>query len=103
MKYYLLTLLLTFSLVAYANSDDVEKLWDSLAKAKNYLINNDYRNAETIVKSIEGLCSECNNDSIRVVFLECKAQILIFDKKDYNKPIPILKDVIELYERLNIK
>ena len=103
MKYYLLTLLLTFSLVAYANSDDVEKLWDSLAKAKNYLINNDYRNAETIVKSIEGLCSECNNDSIKVVFLECKAHILVFDKKEYNVPIPILKDVIELYERLNIK
>lgn len=103
MKQYLLTLLLTFSLVAYANSDDVEKLWDSLAKAKNYLINNDYRNAETIVKSIEGLCSECNNDSIKVVFLECKAHILVFDKKEYNVPIPILKDVIELYERLNIK
>lgn len=103
MKHYLLTLLLTFSLVAYANSDDVEKLWDSLAKAKNYLINNDYRNAEAIVKSIEGLCSECNNDSIKVVFLECKAHILVFDKKEYNVPIPILKDVIELYERLNIK
>ena len=101
MKYFLLSLLLAVSMVAYAN--DNAKLWDSVIKAKNYLRNNDYRNAEAIVNSIEGLCSECNNDSIRVVFLECKAQILIFDKKDYNKPIPILKDVIELYERLNIK
>ena len=80
MKYLLLSLLLAVSMVAYAN--DNANLWDSVIKAKNYLRNNDYRNAEAIVDSIERLCSECNNDSIRVVFLECKAQILIFDKKD---------------------
>ena len=101
MKHYLLTLLLAVSLVANAN--DNEKLWDSVIKAKNYLIKDDYRNAEAIVNSIEGLCSECNNDSIKVVFLECKAQILVFDKDEYLLGIPIFKEIIELYERLNIK
>lgn len=71
-------------MVAYAN--DKANLWDSVIKAKNFLRNNDYRNAEAIVDSIERLCSECNNDSIRVVFLECKAPILILTKKiNYGK------------------
>lgn len=103
MKKIVLTMLLAFSLVSYANSNDNEKLWDSVIKAKNYLIKDDYRNAEAIVNSIEGLCSECNNDSIKVVFLECKAQILVFDKDEYLLGIPIFKEIIELYERLNIK
>lgn len=103
MKKYIAIWLLIFSFVANSYAYDVEKLWDSLAKVKNYLNNNDYRNAETIVNSIEGLCYDCNNDTIKVIFLECKAHILVFDKKEYNIPIPILKEVIELYERLNIK
>ena len=103
MKKIVLTMLLAFSLVSYANSNDNEKLWDSVIKAKNYLIKDDYRNAEAIVNSIEGLCSECNNDSIKVVFLECKAQIIFFDAKDYSSCIPIFKEIIELYERLKIK
>lgn len=101
MKYFLLSLLLAVSMVAYAN--DNAKLWDSVIKAKNYLRNNDYRNAEAIVNSIEGLCSECNNDSIRVVFLECKAQIVFFCTKEYSLCIPVFKEIIELYERLKIK
>ena len=101
MKYLLLSLLLAVSMVGYAN--DKANLWDSVIKARNYLINNDYRNAEAIVDSIERPCSECNNDSIRVVFLECKAQIVFFCTKDYSLCIPVFKEIIELYERLNIK
>ena len=101
MKYLLLSLLLAVSMVGYAN--DKANLWDSVIKARNYLINNDYRNAEAIVDSIARPCSECNNDSIRVVFLECKAQIVFFCTKDYSLCIPVFKEIIELYERLNIK
>ena len=103
MRFILLSLLFVVHFSANTYANDNERLRDSVNKAKDYLIKNDYRNAEAIVNSIDGPCSECNNDSIRVVFLDCKATILVLDKKEYNASIPILKEVIDLYERLNIK
>ena len=80
MRFILLSLLFVVHFSANTYANDNERLRDSVNKAKDYLIKNDYRNAEAIVNSIDGPCSECNNDSIRVVFLDCKATILVLDK-----------------------
>ena len=54
MRFILLSLLFVVHFSANTHANDNERLRDSVNKAKDYLIKNDYRNAEAIVNSIDG-------------------------------------------------
>lgn len=81
---------------------DTPTLFVQLTRVKNALYNDNYESADSICDIIESACLTTDNDSIQVLFNECRGQSLFFQNK-YRECIPYFQLTLEGYERLDIR
>lgn len=81
---------------------DAPTLFVQLARVKNALSNDNYETADSICDLIESVCMTTDNDSIQVLFNECRGQSLFFQNK-YRECIPYFQHTIAGYEKLDIR
>ena len=91
-------ILLCIGVSAFA---DAPTLFERLAKAKNAIHNSNYAAADSLCDIIESDCWTSDNDSIQVLFNECRSQSLFFQNK-YRECIPYFQLTIAGYEKLDI-
>ena len=91
--------ILTIGVSAFA---DTPTLFEQLAKVKNAIYNSNYAAADSICDIIESDCWTSDNDSIQVLFNECRGQSLFFQNK-YRECIPYFQLTIAGYEKLDIR
>lgn len=94
-----LCVFLTIGVSAFA---DAPTLFEQLAKVKNTIYKNNYSAADSICDIIESDCWTTDNDSIQVLFNECRGQSLFFQNK-YRECIPYFQLTIAGYEKLDIR
>lgn len=96
----LLFLLVT---TTYLSAQTDGQLMQRLFQCKDLLGKSDYKEAESILSKDSALMLASSNDTIRLLYNECTAEILFFDKEDYAACIPVMISLIPIYERLGIK
>lgn len=91
--------ILIISVSAFA---DTRILFAELARVKSALNNDNYTTADSLCNIIESDYRTTDNDSIKVLFNECKGESLFFQNK-YLECIPYLQLTLAGYEKLDIR
>lgn len=78
---YRLGALCVFLTIGGSAFADAPTLFEQLAMVKNAILKNNYATADSICNIIESDCWTTDNDSIQVLFNECKGQSLFFQNK----------------------
>lgn len=99
---YRLGALCVFLTIGGSAFADAPTLFEQLAMVKNAILKNNYATADSICNIIESDCWTTDNDSIQVLFNECKGQSLFFQNK-YMESIPYFQLTLAGYEKLDIR
>lgn len=95
-------LLLLAFFCAFAQGVSAQALGDSLTRVKNLINEGRDEEAYAILDVIEDDCASSENDTLKVLFHESRAVILVAAGR-YAECIPHFQKSIELYESLHIK
>lgn len=94
--------LLTYLILGISVHAEIPTLYAELFRVKDLIHQENYTDAQKLLRSIEDKCLKSDNDTIQLLYNESNGQIL-FSLGNYEECIPAFIKTREIYEKINLK